>query len=108
MARKTVDERIAEEQQRLEAGAAKLKRLKQQKAQADRKADTRRKVIYGAIVLEHMALNKDPNFNAYIERLMDKAVTRKIDRKFLGLDDRKPSMVDEANDAAAHTTETVQ
>lgn len=108
MARKTVEERIAEEKQRLAAGEAKLKRLKQQKAKADRKADTRKKVIYGAIVLEHMAMNKDPNFNAYIERLMEKGVTRKIDRKFLGLDDHKPSMVEEANDAAAHTTETVQ
>lgn len=108
MARKTVEERIEEEKQRLEAGAAKIKRLKQQKAKADRKADTRKKVIYGAIVLEHMALNKDPNFNAYIDRLMDKGVTRRIDRKFLGLDDHKKSMVEEANDAAKHTAKTAQ
>ena len=105
MGRKTVEERIAEKEARLEAEKNELKRLKAAKAAQDRKDDTRRKGLYGAIVLEHMALNRNPEFNECVEGLMRRAVKRKKDREFLGLDDAKKRTVRVEANAAVGTTE---
>ena len=83
MAKRTTDERIAAEEAKLEAAKERVKSLKRKKAAQSRKDDTRRKVLYGAIVLERMSQNAE--FKAFMNTLMDKAVTRDIDREFLGL-----------------------
>ena len=59
-----------------------------QKKQAEvsakkRKQDTRRKIIAGAVALEHMA--HDNEFAEKLSELLDNHVTRPEDRKLLGL-----------------------
>lgn len=50
---------------------------------ADRKKDTRRKIIAGALALEHMAHDKD--FANVLKRLLNEHVTRPEDRKLFDL-----------------------
>ncbi len=50
----------------------------------ERKADTRRKIIMGALALSHM--EKDAEFRATCERLQREGITRNTDRELFGLD----------------------
>ena len=59
---------------------AQLKLLAAREKQAERKADTRRKVIAGALALEHFEANRDSEFARVLLRLMDEYVTRPYDR----------------------------
>ncbi|HTV87574.1 MAG TPA: mobilization protein [Stellaceae bacterium] len=59
---------------------AQLKALEARKKQAERKADTRRKVIAGALALEHFAKNRDSEFGRVMFRLLDEYVVRPHDR----------------------------
>jgi hypothetical protein len=59
---------------------ARMKLLESRKKQAERKADTRRKVIAGALALEHFEANRDSEFARVLFRLMDEYVTRPYDR----------------------------
>ena len=68
------------EQQR--AIAAKLKRIDAKENDALRRADTRRKVVAGAIVLEHAQHN--PAFKATLGDLLEKFV-KPADRALFGL-----------------------
>lgn len=53
-----------------------------EKAQA-RKDDTRRKIIIGGLVMARM--EKDADFKATIDALIERGVTRAVDRQVLGL-----------------------
>jgi hypothetical protein len=59
---------------------AQLKALEARKKQAERKADTRRKVIAGALALEHFEKNRDSEFGRVMFRLLDEYVVRPHDR----------------------------
>lgn len=83
MTKKTVEQRIAEAEAKEQAAKDLKKRLQRQKAAQDRKDDTRRKVLIGAVAMKHMEI--DANFASRITDLLDKFVTRPIDRKLLGL-----------------------
>lgn len=86
MARKPPDEKIAE----LEAKRGQIDALIQKhKARArveERKRDTRRKIIAGALALEHASL--DPAFRAAMHKLIDEHVTRDGDRALFDLSPR--------------------
>lgn len=71
---------------------AKRSRLKQQ----ERKADTRRKIIAGALALEHMGANSESEFTAIMARLLNRYVIRPADR---ALFDLPPLNDDQANDS---------
>jgi hypothetical protein len=60
--------------------AAQLKALEAREKQAERKADTRRKVIAGALALEHFEKNSDSEFGRTLFRLLDEYVVRPHDR----------------------------
>lgn len=78
-ARKSLDDKIAElakRQQQLEA--QRLSLLASKKA-ADRKIDTRRKIIVGAAVLAHAELH--PDFSATLRKILSVAVERDVDRR---------------------------
>ena len=81
--RKPPEQQLAE----LEEKQAQLKaRIDQKRAQvrsAERKRDTRRKIIAGAVVLEHAQI--DPIFGATLRDLLARHVTRDEDRKLLDL-----------------------
>jgi hypothetical protein len=51
--------------------AAQLKQLKAREKDTERKADTRRKVIAGALALEHLAKNPDSEFAKVLVYLLD-------------------------------------
>lgn len=80
---KTPEQRLAE----LEAQAAQIKARKQKlnaKIQGvERKKDTRRKIIAGALALEHGA--KDPEFAKKLKALLDEYVTRNEERELFNL-----------------------
>ncbi|MBV9825370.1 MAG: mobilization protein [Alphaproteobacteria bacterium] len=59
---------------------AQLKALEAREKQAERKADTRRKVIAGALALEHFEKNRDSEFGRLLYRLLDEYVVRPHDR----------------------------
>ena len=59
---------------------AQLKALDARAKQAERKADTRRKVIAGALALEHFEKNRESEFGKILYRLLDEYVVRPHDR----------------------------
>lgn len=52
VARKSLEERIADEQKRRDAADRKLRDLKARQAGFERKADTRRKIVLGAMLID--------------------------------------------------------
>lgn len=82
---KTSQERIAELQEQERQIKARLQREKSRLRQSERKQDTRRKIIAGALALEH----KDAEFQAQLNRLLDEYVTRPQDRTLFGLEPLK-------------------
>lgn len=73
-----------------------LKALEMQKRKQKRREDTRRKIIAGALALEHAQLDTD--FAAILGKLLNRYVTRPEDRALFGLPERKPQKP--ANDFA--------
>jgi hypothetical protein len=68
---------LHEKMRQLQAQAAAIEaRQKEQ----DRKNDTRRKVIAGALALEHATANADSGFAATLNRLLNEYVKRPSDR----------------------------
>ncbi len=59
---------------------AQVKALEAKTKEAERKADTRRKVIAGALALEHYEKNRDSEFGRILFRLLDEYVVRPHDR----------------------------
>ena len=82
--RKTDEELLAE----LEAKKSQLDARIQKKRAAvrtrQRKLDTRRKIIAGALALEHASIDKA--FGAALSKLLNEHVTRPDDRKLFQLD----------------------
>ena len=80
-------------------GEARLKQLEDQKAKLEariaketaklkakqRKADTRRKIIIGALALHNLKDHKDQPASRAFADLIDKTTTRSADRAILGL-----------------------
>ena len=62
---------------------ARIQKKKAQVRGVERKKDTRRKIIAGALALEHMA--HDIQFNEVMQRLIKEHVTRPEDRKLFDL-----------------------
>ncbi|MCA0948503.1 hypothetical protein LCM08_26535 [Salipiger pacificus] len=82
--RKTPEQKIADLEQQEARIKARLQREKAKLRDSERKADTRRKIIAGAIALEHAEIN--PEFGTELWRALRKHVTRDQDRLLLGLD----------------------
>lgn len=76
--RKTPEETLAELEQRKAQIDARIKATAAKVRSAERKKDTRRKVIAGALALEHMA--HDPAFKKAFEKLISEQVKRPEDR----------------------------
>jgi len=81
--RKTPEEKIAELERQEAQIRARLQREKAKLRETERKADTRRKIIAGALALEHAEINQE--FGAELRRVLDKHVIRENDRALLGL-----------------------
>ena len=87
----------------LAAAIGRLRRLLDAQAlsarerEAERKLDTRRKIIVGAAVLAHAEL--DPNFAETLRHVLGQAVQRPIDRQAVA--DLLPSGISETPEGAA-------
>lgn len=79
--RKNPEEKIAELEHQQDQLKARIQREKAKLKAAQRKADTRRKVIAGALALEH----QDEAFQATLRHLLDAYVTRDADRALFDL-----------------------
>lgn len=78
---KTPAEKIAELEQREAQIRAQLQREKSKLRDDQRKQDTRRKIIIGALALEH----KDAAFQDTLDRLLRQYVTKPQDRALFDL-----------------------
>lgn len=98
--RRTLDQRIDGARLDQNRAAAKLERKTRQvekyvtlKRSRERKLDTRRKIIAGALALEHM--KRDGAFRAALLALLDEYVTKEPERLLFGLtplpDDAAPT-----------------
>jgi len=80
MARRSTTDRLETLRQKRDQLDAQLRALEARNKQAERKADTRRKVIAGALALEHFEANRDSEFGRIMFRLLDEYVVRPHDR----------------------------
>jgi hypothetical protein len=80
-ARKSLDDKIAELTKRQQQLEAQRLTLLASKKVADRKLDTRRKIIVGAAALAHAELN--PPFSAMLRGILSVVVQRDIDRRII-------------------------
>ena len=80
MPRKSTADRLTTLRQKREQLDAQLRALEARSKQAERKADTRRKVIAGALALEHYEKNPGSEFRRILLRLLDEYVVRPHDR----------------------------
>lgn len=99
MARRSANDRLEDLRRQKAVIEAQMRALEARKKQAERKADTRRKVIAGALALEHFTANRDSEFARILYRLLDEYVVRPHDR---GLFDflSPPDLLDKANEFA--------
>ncbi len=74
---------------RLEKKNARVGKLEAQNRQRERKLDTRRKIIAGALALEHMQY--DATFAAAFLAVLDEYVTKLPERALFGLPIRDPT-----------------
>src|ERR1700688_544091 len=79
MARRTTTDRLELLRRKRDQLDAQMRALDARNKQAERKADTRRKVIAGALALEHFEANRDSEFARVLFRLMDEYVVRPQD-----------------------------
>jgi hypothetical protein len=80
MARRNTTDRLELLRQKRDQLDAQLKALEARKKLGERKADTRRKVIAGALALEHFEKNRDSQFGRVMLRLLDEYLVRPHDR----------------------------
>src|ERR1700722_3924490 len=85
MARRSTTDRLELLRQKRDQLDAQLRALEARNKQAERKADTRRKVIAGALALEHFEANPDSDFARVMMRLLDEYVVRPHDRMLFSL-----------------------
>jgi hypothetical protein len=64
---------------------AKIQKLASQHRSQERKLETRRKIIAGALALHHAAKNPDDSFSKKLLRLLDEYVTKEWERNLFGL-----------------------
>ena len=81
--RTTPIEQLAKLEKKQSQIQARIQKKKSQVRSQKRKEDTRRKIIAGALALEHMTYDK--KFQATMQKLIDEHVTRENDRQLFDL-----------------------
>jgi hypothetical protein len=79
---------------------AKIAAMEARQKEQDRKNDTRRKVIAGALALEHMAKNPKDQFSRKLFALLDEYVPRSSDRALFPDLPAEPSVKSDAEKAS--------
>ncbi len=86
------------QRQKMAQLAQKIKDMEARQAVQDRKDDTRRKVIAGALALEHMEKNPDDAFSKQLFRLLEEYARPGERRLFESLGISQPTPKNPAND----------
>ena len=86
---KTPEQRLAELEKQQEQIKARIQREKAKLRTTERKRDTRRKIIAGALALEHAG--HDPAFGEQLQRILHRYVERPEDRALFDLEPRDDS-----------------
>ena len=81
--RKTPEQQLAELETKEQQLQARIQKKRSDGRTQKRKQDSRRKIIAGALALEHM--EHDGHFREVLGKLIDTTVTRPEDRKLFGL-----------------------
>ena len=88
--RRTIEQRLKEARKaeeralkRFERKTALVAQVEGQRRERDRKLDTRRKILAGALALEHM--KHDPAFAALFHQLLNQQITKLPERALFGL-----------------------
>ena len=94
---KTLEEKIADAAQKLEQDKANLQRLKAQQTEQERKADAKRKILVGAIVLKKCEDNAE--IKEEVWKWLDASLFENRDRVVFGLplQEEKPAGKAEAS-----------
>ncbi|MCQ0990583.1 hypothetical protein [Jiella marina] len=88
--RKSPDEKLQELNQKKAQLESQIARERARVREAERKRDTRRKIVAGAVVLEHA--QKDPEFRAQLDELLRRFVSRDQDRELFGIESKAERM----------------
>lgn len=83
---------------------AKIQKLASQHRAQERKLDTRRKIIAGALALHHAAKNPDDPFSRKLFRLLDEYVTKPYERNLFGL----PPLPEDFNNLEVSNDEVIE
>lgn len=110
MARKTVEEQKAELEKRKKQLENRIKALEAKQVMQDRKDDTRRKILAGAIVLHHAKLK--PDFKKWLASELNRALEKPHDRAlfedwFTEAQGTQPAPTDAADEQPATAAELV-
>jgi hypothetical protein len=97
MPHKSTADRLKTLRQKREQLDAQLRALEARNKQAEHKADTRRKVIFGALARQHYEKNPDSEFHRIMFRLLDEYVVRPHDRALF------PELIEADPETAQHT-----
>lgn len=92
------DDRIQKLKDRKSQIEAQLKKLEAQARAKERRQDTRRKIIAGALALKHAEI--DTAFGETLHSLIDRHTTNKLDRELFGLgpvEEKNPANQDKEN-----------
>ncbi len=81
--RRSPEDQLADLQQKESQIKARIAKKRAEVSKKKRKQDTRRKIIAGALALEHM--EQEPKFAAEMMRLLNRYVERPEDRKLFDL-----------------------
>lgn len=83
MPRKTPEERLQQLVAKQDAVKAQIANTRARIKQKERRKDTRRKIVVGAVALA--TAERDPEFAAQLDRLLNRYVERDIDRELFEL-----------------------
>ena len=103
MARRSTTDRLQLLRQKRDQLDAQMKALEARRKLAERKADTRRKVIAGALALEHFTANRDSEFGRLMYRLLDEYVIRPHDRALFDFLPEQPDPASQFGKAGRET-----
>ena len=87
--RKTPEQQLAELETQKKQLSARIQKTKAKVRTVERKQDTRRKIIAGALALEHAEI--DPAFGEQLRRLINRHVDRAQDRELFNLPPKESS-----------------
>lgn len=84
---------------------ARIKKIKAREREQNRKRETRRKIIAGALALHHMRKNPESEFSKILARLLNEYVTKPHERKLFGLEPKQDVVSPKAKKTPANDSE---